>query len=112
MKSFNQFITESDEEIEVKLYRIGKTQSYFNLNDQKDNDGYYTIRKGNPKDSDGFVAGEDQFIINKNEVEIANQKVYKATNDELDDFIIYIDGDGVLYTDDNEKKVLYKRILQ
>ena len=37
---------------------------------------------------------------------------YKAVDDELDRFVIYIDKDGNLYTDLDDKVGLYKKILK
>lgn len=97
--------TEDTEDVQ-KLSKIGKAQSYFDKE-------YKENKKGNVSNSDIFLAGENNFIIDKsNKLKIDDKEVYVCTDDYDKDFIIYIDDNGIIYTDQTEKSGLFKKILQ
>lgn len=112
--TFEEALTEAKKEKTSPKNKVGKAQSYF----KKD----WTFKKGNhytelkdtkPLKADGFVAGENSFIIDKEKtMDFDGVTAYKAVDDELDRFVIYIDKDGNLYTDLDDKVGLYKKILK
>lgn len=98
---------------ESKLYKIGKVASYFKKAwTMETGHKYDELKKGSFDKADGFLAGENNFIINKKSVELDGHTVYKAVDDEFDRFYIYVDKSGTLFTDIEDKKGLYSKILK
>lgn len=116
LKTFDESLSEAIKEKSRtnNKNKIGKAQSYFKKDWTYESGHHYIeIKNTKPKDAYGFVAGENNFIIDKEKtMDFDGVKAYKAVDDELDKFIIYIDKDGNLYTDLDEKVGLYKKILK
>lgn len=95
LKTFEEALFEAQEEKEKssKDYKIGKVESY---SDNKNK----------------FIAGEDEFEIEDETMKFGDITANKAVNIDDKNFIIYIDKDGNLYTDLDDKVGLYKKILK
>lgn len=103
---------EDKPEDEPKLSKIGKVQAY-RLKPEKEDEDYIDIKNGSIAKADVFLAGEDNFIIDKTKkLKIDNKEVYLAVNDYDEDYKIYVDDNGILYTDDTERAGLLRKILQ
>lgn len=103
---------EDDTEDEPKLSKIGKVQAY-RLKPKEDDQDYIDIKNGSIAKADVILAGEDNFIIDKTQkIKIDNKEVYLAVNDYDKDYKIYVDDNGILYTDETERAGLLRKILQ
>ena len=112
--TLEEALEEAKKEKDSQKSKVGKAQSYVKKDWAYTKGDHYTeLKNTKPLKADGFVAGENSFIIDKEKtMDFDGVKAYIAVDDKLDKFVIYIDKEGNLYTDLADKVGLYKEILK
>lgn len=96
LKTFDEWLHEA-----VKDFVIGKIDGYYEDSWTKETGTVRSIVKGiKASNAYGFKIGKQYFMINsRDKSTINNITVYKATHEDDNHLIVYVDDNGVIYSD-------------
>lgn len=109
-----QTLEEKLNEAVNKDYIVGKVDSYYEDKWTKETGTVRNVVKGiKASKAYGFKVGKHYFMINVNDKStIKNTTVYKATCEDNDHLIVYVDDNGVIYSDDASAVPQLKKTLK
>lgn len=109
IKTFEEFLQES-----VKDFVVGKIDEYYEDSWTKETGTIRSTIKGvKASNAYGFKVGKQYFMINTRDKSVIEKvTVYKATHEDDKHLIVYVDDNGVIYSDATSSVPYLKKKLK